>query len=592
MTRKVIIPQRDSPLVDEKGRLNLYGHSWARETTNRVNASSQLANAEVEVFEMSDFGVALNRVITPLPVLYTMKAPIQTANRFQIPENGLFQIQSVNQNTNFLAYVGGDVFFSSPQGVVSLLLLRTTIASVVPGATLFDIVGTNTSRSPFGVVSSQIENLGFDGFFSLGSIENTSIFFFDSIIQNFTLGLVLENCVEVVIQTVLMVSDFQAAGPILTIKGDTDRSNISSLTFIAGPTQQGFRIDPGIPNTSRLQIINAAVRGPGTLFDTSGLSGRVSGIFTAVEDATVDATLISKVEQGTPIPGGFAVRFIQSDAALFADQIVTVSGYLVNSAYNTTARISNTGPGFFELYDVLFGSEESGGSFDSNSVTLTLGNHPLQDGDTLTIDTDSSIDYDGGSYVYNTTQNTFQINASFTEDMNGTWSTAGLDQKDPRVLLSASPDFGNSAYIGCGFVNNNEVSNSVSNLNFDPISFGTMIESTLSERWKLINANFGYFQYFGNEPFDGELTFDFSVKTGSSSEQEYLFQVEISADGVIWSALADGVMMKIGVKNTIQFGSKTFPVAAVKGDRIRITTKGDGTNVAFIISYSSIYIRG
>lgn len=611
MADPIVRPGRKLPFIENVAHLTQHADNWTRLVTGTLNSlveemttiiggDSRIAENTVEVFEVSDFPEPQGDVIIPPNRdLYIIKAPIQMVERFELPSDGVLQIESVNHNVNTVVYVGSDEYFSTVDdgGLLVLFLNRNTIIAVAPGATLFNIVGSNISKSPVGVVSTQIEVSLIGGFTHLGRIENTSIFWFDSIYQGFTTGLVLENCVEIVIQTVLMVSDFTSPGPIVTIKGDTDRSNISSLTFIAGPGQQGFRIDPAIPNTSRLQIINAAVRGGGDLFDTSGISGRETGTFTAVADASIASTGIASVSSSSVIPGGTAARFNHSGTDVFIGQIVTVSGYTSNTNYNTTAKVVATGSGYFELYDTLFSTDEAGGSYSSNSVTLTETGTDLLDGDTLTIDTDSSIDYDGGTYVYNVQTNSFQINAEWTSSMSGEWSTSGLDETDPRILLSASPDFGESTYVGCGIINGNDdaTTTGINDTTFVDINFGTgagtgtgLLESSTISRWKVIDAQNGTYMYFGNEPFSGPITFDVTLITDGNKDI-FVLKYVVSRDGGAFEDFVDVAELSFfsdNNKNTSS--SKTVGMRLSKGDAIKpqIRNMNDISDTVFVTDFT------
>jgi hypothetical protein len=77
----------------------------------------------------------------------------------------------------------------------------------------------------------------------------------------------------------------------------------------------------------------------------------------------------------------------------------------------------------------------------------------------VTLDTTLDTDYDGGATVYNSLTNTFQVNKEWTATKTGTWSTKGLNQEDPRVILNASPAFEESEYIGFAHIQKNPVAN-------------------------------------------------------------------------------------------------------------------------------------
>ncbi len=174
------------------------------------------------------------------------------------------------------------------------------------------------------------------------------------------------------------------------------------------------------------------------------------------------------------------------------------------------------------------------GSFISDSITLTDTTTTLVNGDTLTVDTDNATNYDGGATVYNQLTNSFQINMPFTVTHTGTWSQAGLDQNDPRVIAIASKNLENSHYIAAAFVNNNATATgTIINNVFRDMTFGTggssLVAGSTLERWKLIDDVTGIFEYTGNERFDGSITFDItSVSSGGTVGFRFKWVMSIS----------------------------------------------------------------
>jgi len=229
--------------------------------------------------------------------------------------------------------------------------------------------------------------------------------------------------------------------------------SFSLLSGFLNPGQSFIAIDPNLKDFSRILITSSTL--VGNLFDTAG---GTNGTFTAVIDASHLNETINLV---TDVGGVAQFNHAAVAGEVFVGQLVTISGYVnaENLVYNGTFIATFVAVGSFQVSSVPFGSNEAGGSFDADSVRLTDTATVLNDGETLVIDTDLATDYDGGAQVYNKTTNDFQINGVFTVTKTGSWDTAPINQKDPRVLGISNPGAADSNYICTGFVNDNSTVN-------------------------------------------------------------------------------------------------------------------------------------
>lgn len=352
-------------------------------------------------------------------------------------------------------------------------------------------------------------------------------------------------------------------GAMFTISGDID--TVSSVSGMGGfALDDIFSIDPAITDASRITVIGSTVSGLGDLFETGG----TAGTFTVVADASVASTTINSVSLGT----GGAARFnFTVGPTLFVGQTITNVGYVTNTAYNATRRITATGAGFFET-GILFGADELGGSFTSDSVTLT-DTSPPSNGDTLVIDTTGSTDYDGGAVVFNVVAATsFQISRPFTATAAGTWSTAKLDHTDARIFSATNRNFASSRSIGAAFANNLATATTgIVNNTFQDIVFGTggthLVAGSSMERFKLIDETNGTFEYTGAEPFSGDITSDYSVvSSGGAQEFRFKWLIDIGAGFV---NLPDNVESLAEVGATAASVTKHQPVELTTGDQIK-----------------------
>lgn len=344
------------------------------------------------------------------------------------------------------------------------------------------------------------------------------------------------------------------------------------------------RLDPALLDTTRATIIGSTLA-TGKLFDDTG----ADGTFTAVADATVASTVISIVAAS-----GDGSRFnFTPGPAMFVGQEVTIAGYVTNTGYNGTYRITGVGTGYFEVDSIPFGTDESGGSFTSDSVTLTSTAHGLSEGDAVKVDTDNADDYDGGSLIYDVQTNTFRINRTWNVTRTGTWSTKGLDQKDPKILAKINSNFTPSEYIGCCYVNGNTTSTSIpTNNTFEDIQFGpdtanSLIQCTNTERWKLLDPIIGEWEYIGLEPFDGSIVFDFTA-TSSGGAREFRFKwVESTDGGSTFADLPDPVEALVEIGSSASSTTKHIPLKAETGHIIKPqVTRNTGTS-SVTVSYAT-----
>jgi len=100
----------------------------------------------------------------------------------------------------------------------------------------------------------------------------------------------------------------------------------------------------------------------------------------------------------------------------------------------------------------------------------------------------------------------------------------------------------------------------------------------------------GTFECVSLEPVDGPLTFDFTLLSSGGSV-DFRFKWEIDT-GSGFEDLPDAVESLVDVGNDAQSITKTFPLAANKGDKIRPQiTRNSGTST-ITVTYATIYASG
>lgn len=544
-------------------------------------------------------GETLSKAITPVKLIYTATdlTDLATANVITITAATTIRFMAaITSTVEFVIESTGSLSIESEGNLGSYSWGGTgTLFSGAGSITLgrsFNVTSTLTGTL-FGMSVGQLDSVRmlpaeFTNFDALGTIEGGEIHVDTTSFNDWGTGLTLNNVININ-SRMLTCSNGSSTNTFVTITDDKTISAITepiyrftNSTFSLNGTSCAIRIDPDINEDVRISIVNGKVTGGGGLYNTAG----ATGTFTAVADAAVTATAITSVTDS----GGVA-RFVFSvGPTVYVGQEVVISTFSTNTDYNVTGKITATGPGYFEISDIAFGSSEAG-SFLSNSVTLTDTSTTLADGNTLYVDTTSATDYDGGATVYNKQTNSVQINRTYTSTKLGTWNTGGVIQTDPRVVAVEQRELPDSKYIIAGHVNNNTTANgAIVNNTFTDMVFGTggvgLIADSTMERWKLIDPVNGTFEYTGTEPYDGILLFDFTV-ISSGGAQEYRFAWQIDT-GSGFGDLPDHIESLADVGGVATSISKGFPLKANKGDKIKPEiTRNAGTS-GIITSYATV----
>lgn len=511
------------------------GTEWFKRSVTPTNMDEINTAAEFEA--LASGGVIT--VTTRRTIVLNVDVVTTTVFDIQGPDGDLI---FKSENDSDYIYVGTGTAFTL-SGVGSQLEIDDVDCLASSTATWFDVTGGTIGLSITNVFLRSVTFVGGTyGTFrrTAGALQGPFLGVATCIFINKLGGFVFnDTTARFDFITVGQFSGGTNTDTFITIATTVNNPSVFSINNVGGrlATSDTFlKIDPALQVGSTV-VLQAIDLGEETLlFDTSG----ATGTFTAVADAAVAATAVTSVTDSSG-----AARFnFTVGPTLFVNQEVVISGFTTNTDYNQTALITAVGAGFFEVDYILFGSDETG-SFLSNSVTLTDTATTLVDDDRLTLDTDDATDYDGGAVVYNQQTNTVQVNGSFTATQTGTWSQAGLDQTDPKVLANANPGFVSSKYIATAFVNDNSTANgAITNNVFTDMVFGTAgtalaVGSTI-ERWKLIDELNGTFEYTGDEPFDGYITFDFTV-VSSGGSVDFRFKWVRNSNAVVSNNFIDFV---------------------------------------------------
>ncbi len=537
---------------------------------------SRVAPEVIEVFTSADLdAIASGGIITiSADQQLIFKDDIATSNRF-VTDGATLRMGGAGSSFT-LTYTGTGVFLGGNGGYT----IRTgvTLQSASTG-TLWGVdVPSNTT-----VVHQDANWINWDDF---GTIKGGIVVIENINLVLWTTGLTLDSNELVDVDTIGSLFP-PASGDMFSIFNREQENAIyrfqNAVGILTGTSVNIYDIDPAILNSTQVTITLGAVV-DGANFNTSGSTAS----FTAVADSSVGVTSISSVTDS----GGIARFNFAVGPTMHVHQEAAISGFVTNTDYNVTGFITTTGLGFFEIASIAFGTDEGVGSFTSDSITVTSASHGLGNGVSLVIDTDLSTDYDGGAVTYQATTNSFRINRTFIATETGNWNTGGLDQTDPRVLTFLQQQEADSHYIATAFVNNNTTATgTIVNNTFTDLVFGTggsaLIAGSTLERWKLIDELNGTFEYTGNEPFDGLITFDFTV-VSSGGTVDFRFKWEIDT-GSGFVNLTDNVEALVAVSSSAQSITKTFPLVANNGDQIKPQiTRNSGTS-GITTSYATIY---
>lgn len=512
--------------------------------------------------------IATANVITlSASTTYIIYGAIVTGVRFALTNNATVKFQS-GDFTSTMVYTGTGDFISGQGGIRTEAVDLVAIST----GTLLNISNTTSSAN--------FRNTFFVGWDDLGAVNNCGLL---NVVGNSFVDIGIGFSVS---NTPIGISQLQNVAVVITVGPALfdilamESTDVVQATDIVGATFTGsslFRINPAINSTISIQSANMP---DGSLFNTSG---GTTGTFTAVADASVPAEAITSVTDS----GGIARFNFAAPPTLFVDQEVVISTFVTNTAYNGTFIITATGANYFEVSSIAFGSDETG-SFLSNSITLTDTTTTLVDGDTLKLDTDLSIEYDGGATVYNQLTNSFQVNRTFAATETGTWDTSGIDQSDPRILAINNRGFSDSRTIGFVQMNGNVLIGSSTLNTYKILTLTNAIQDPSTERFKLTDIDRGTLTYTGLEPVSGNIVATISALKSGSTEN-YRFAVSInSAQPVFATAFyAPGELKTVKVQTTLLAEVQLFT-----GDTVEVYAAGDGTGNNFTTTDYQFQIIG
>ena len=523
-----------------------------------------------EIWTLDDFNPS-GGIIT-LDGHYQIKDTINIGtNRFVFaPGSPTILFDFDDSFNNWIEHTGNSMTLFSGAGALRLLHGRgTTFYMSGNDVTFVDIVGS------FGGQYTYVEWTGTGGI--IGSVRNkkaslatAGLLLKESLFIGWEDGITVTGGDEISARDVFADASPLATGSFLTIKGASGRILLAKECAISIPSGASFiDIDPTIESIAALT--NVFIRDGGSFFHPS----TKSGIFTAVANASIGATNITNV-----VDSGGTARFEFTGPTLYVGQEVVISGFVTNADYNGTWIIESTnGTNYFEI-GVDFDANESGGSFLSNSVTVTEAGTTAANGDIILMRTTLAVTYDTGTYVYNKQTNSFQINATWVQTESGTWRNGSLTEQSKYVTVRDCGEQKDSKNLSSVYVNGNVATTNSTSGNWVPINLGTATDSSNSSRFKLVNAGTGEIEYTGRNAFGGILSATISAVKAGGLGVLHQFRVfkTVGTPAFESNILAERTL-------TDQLGNLMFvsPVNLSPGDRFQMQIKAIGTSTTTTI---------
>lgn len=500
-----------------------------------------------------------------------VRGPLTTANRIVVNDGIFFRITGEFNATASITYSGTATFISTNNGVIQLF------AAVAINSSSTGIFFSSTGS--FGGIVIQQCSLAF--WTDLGSVTNGQLFAANTGLFNISGGMTLTNTIQV---DLLAFNQFgtDLDGPLLTINTNNPNS-IFFITDVAGRnlgTGALFDIDTRV-HPSASMVITRVSAPNADIFKQSVLSNAT--INSVADGSIATGSITAMADNGS---GGTT---FSSTTTYFEDELATISG---TTSYN----------GFFQIFNVVAGvsfdtitafvADDATGSVDTERLTLTLaGGHGISTGDSIkVIDTNF---YNAFYTTLNVATNDVTVNNAFVSTNTGAIvRELSLDQTDPRLMGFANRNIAHSHFIASAHVNDNStVTGAIVNNTFTDMVFGTvgaaLLANSTMERWKIVDELNGTFEYVGLEPFDGSISFDFTVlSSGGTTDFRFKWQID---EGSGFVDLPDPVEALAAVGSDSQSITKTYPLRALSGDQIKPQiTRNSGTST-ITSTYATVY---
>ena len=397
------------------------------------------------------------------------------------------------------------------------------------------IVGSTSTGTAFAMTGglTTLRNTNISGFDDLGTLTDLANFTAQNVIFNqWGAGLDITDLNVCRIQNCTGPAG-PGTGSLFNYITDVEDASLDVVNVAnLNEGEALLNIDPRTINSNIISVTRCLIA-PGVLFQV-GTDADVD--FSAVADGSPATTALTAMATN----GAFGTTITAAGHPFVEDEIVTITG---TTSYNGTFRVFNVAAGVFDI-DVTFVADDATGSADSDIITLTVPvSHGIVATDNIKI-VESNF-YNAFYNVLSVTATTVDVNnGGFVGTDTGTIERdVSLDQTDPRVLGQLNRGFVSSKYIATCFVNDNSTANAaITNNVFTDMVFGTgtggLAAASTMERWKMVDRLNGTMEYTGEEPFDGLITFDFTVESSGGSV-DFRFKWVRDSNAVVSNSFID-----------------------------------------------------
>ncbi len=530
---------------------------------NRISSTSLTLKgfAVTEVFQESDFPVAVGGVITLPSGIYIIKKAFSTANRFELEPNAIIEWTSEDKENHTVTYTGTGIMFRFDLGITGRSKL--THASLIlsgDGAQLVDQNGGNCKWNDLRVTFTGIG--GSIGIFRDSSSIQGAAEWLDSTIAGFQDGLVYDNIGGLQVLNNLFLSDGTGTGALLSVLSKVIfATNLNQNAFSGGVSQSNYFLDPVLDLPISILFTNTL--GPQSFFK-SGVTGTITGVTDLTNTNAVTAAAAgTSGTDFTAVAHGYKVGDI------------IVHSTFSESTYNGTFTITDVTADTYEIAAITFVATDTG-TGTVNEIRIASTAHGLSDGQSLSVF--GTINYDDGYIIHGAVANSFDVYAIFVVTETGTWDTGSLTETSKFVTAENNGDQADSKTIGSIVVGGNATATVISTINtFVDLNLGSpgAAEEGNIELFTLTNAVTGEIRYDGLEPASllvNGLAAAFSAGGGQR------FNFRLLQNGAPLPS-PDNVDIPIEIGAELSSAPLHWPIKVVNGDLFRLQVENaDGTS--------------
>lgn len=474
----------------------------------------------------------------------------------------------------FLPIIGDSIPHIWGRNINSFLLRGIGFVDASPFTTrFFDLVG----GSPFSALIMQLVNIL--GFKSAGNTVDLTWVIDGAIMINNQGGLVSRNNSTGFLSQftggrIGNLSPVDMKAPGLSFLGQQSTVGVSVNNFELNANDSVFLADPSVEGTIDIQV--NPYDGVSNFFQPP-----ISNAITAftIADITITSFTNSAANPGTHTDLNFDLptNIIRGQKILIADEAAYDGIHVVTGVSDDQLKVE---------IEVVHSTSDEG---TLKRTKVTSANHGFIRDQTTPITLTSA---------YNGTTNILQIEdddnvilpiAFATDEATGTISATSGTQKTIGINAKSNGQAADSKIIGFGQMNGNSTETIIASSNtYQAIDVSSVDDDAVSERFTLIDADAGIYQYDDNKPITASVEYViFGFKSGSI--ENYRFAV--SVNGAI-PDFATSKYSPLEIKTTIATTTVIKSVPMVKGDTIQPMVAPEGTTSNMTVSDISMSIKG